>query len=238
MPYLPDGMMPIEETEFPRAFDADLIQQVRMIREKWVRFFPTLTYYSLSKSTVISSDNLSKPAGATDLDSGAISESPIDAVSPSPDPTDAAAFGSASVVFKIRKKGDVPATQYDPLWGESIAENAVLTDWKQPHGSQDVPADTKKVDQYYGPFSINAQVKRDAKKTELQKIGFDEIRDLLVYIPVSILDAFGITVTEGDYFVWDMREYTVVRVNSTGYWKNTNIALYVALNCENRRHGS
>jgi hypothetical protein len=230
--------MPLEETAFPRAYDKDLHAQVRMIQEKWIRLFPTLTYFSLSKETVLSNDNLSKPAGATTLGPDSVSGPSGDACSGSPDSSIADAFGSASCVFKVLKKGEVTPTQFDPLWGESIGENAVLTEWKQPHGSQDVPADTKSVERHYGPFPVHAQVKRDAKKTELQKIGFDEIRDLLVYIPVSILDAFGIVATEGDYFLWDEREYTVVRANSVGYWKNTNIALYVALNCENRRHGA
>lgn len=51
MPYLPPGI--ITETEFPKAWGRDLANFLRLIEEKWRRFFPEVTYYPLLKDDTV-----------------------------------------------------------------------------------------------------------------------------------------------------------------------------------------
>ena len=73
---------------------------------------------------------------------------------------------------------------------------------------------------------------------DLKRYGFDKFRDLLAFSPLSLLDKLSLTVEVGDYFVWDGDEYEVLQYSRDGYWKNSNVRLYLVMNCENRRQGS
>jgi len=85
---------------------------------------------------------------------------------------------------------------------------------------------------------IHGRVQREVRDRELKKLGFDKMRDLLVFFTHGHLDALGITVYPGDEFVWDGDRYVVKQHKSGGYWKNTNLRLYRVLMCENVRPGS
>lgn len=132
--------------------------------------------------------------------------------------------------------GEDDETQFDPIWGEAVPADLASSGWQQPHG--DATADAANPEVFESPLRLNFRVQRIVKDIDLKKYGFDQMRDLLLFIPLSILDGVGVTVLQGDYVVWDGDEYAVLQKNRVGYWKNTNVRLYIALNCEHRRPGA
>jgi hypothetical protein len=130
--------------------------------------------------------------------------------------------------------GEAGMTLFDPLYGESL--DPTMLSWDQPHTAAAV--DATDVELFEAGVMIHAQVRSEAKETELKKYGFDELRDLLVTIPASFLDANGITPKPGDRFVWDGDTYEVLQRQRGGYWKNTNLALYEVINAEHARFGA
>ena len=76
------------------------------------------------------------------------------------------------------------------------------------------------------------------KDYDLKKYGFDEMRDLLLHVPASLLDRVGITAVAGDKFIWNGEEYLTLQVKEAGYWKNTNIRLWVTITAEHKRRGA
>ena len=132
--------------------------------------------------------------------------------------------------------GVVDEAGFDPLWGESIDPSIAGTAWQQPHRNDGVRA--ANATKFDDPVKIHAQVRREARDDMLKKLGFDRFRDLLVTIPLSLLDEAGVTCQQGDRFVWDDEVFQVEQLNRTGFWKNTNLRLYMVLNCEHSRWGS
>jgi len=128
-------------------------------------------------------------------------------------------------------------TKIDPLYGESVEPDSDAN-WQQPHLSGDTAAATADIEQFEDPIEIHFRVQRDNIKLEAEMYGFDRIRDLIAYAPLSFLDTFGRTIRAGDWFSWDGDPYTVLQYDRVGYWKNTNIRLYMLMNCEHRRHDS
>lgn len=137
--------------------------------------------------------------------------------------------------------GDIPAsgaagaTKFDPIWGESVDQT--LTTWQQPHASGGTIQATD-VEVYLPPVTVNARIQRISKETQLKKYGFDKVRDLTLFIPLVLLDRVDVTVKHGDRFVWNQFTYMVREHNKVGYWKNTDVAMYMALNCEQWRAGA
>lgn len=132
--------------------------------------------------------------------------------------------------------GESGETQFDPVWGEAVPESMATTGWQQPHG--DATADAANPELFESPLKMNFRVQRITKETDIKKYGFDQIRDLLLFIPLSILDEKGVTVQSGDYVVWDGDDYLVLQRDRVGYFHNTNVRLYMAFNCEHAREGS
>lgn len=132
--------------------------------------------------------------------------------------------------------GEAGGTAFDPVWGEAVDNLAITGGWKQPHLSGDRRAVNP--EKFMAPERIHAQVRREAKDKELKKLGFDEVRDLLLTIPLSLLDERGIVVSIGDRFIWDNDLFEVLQFEKTGYWKNTNLRLYMVLNCKHYHPGS
>lgn len=130
--------------------------------------------------------------------------------------------------------GEAGDTQWDPLWGESVPSSMESTGWEQPH-SNPVHDATDSRGQFESPLRLRARIQREAKDRTLKKLGFDKIRDILVFIPLSLLDARGVTVEAGDEFEWDGERFTVLQRRRAGYWKNTNVRLYIAINAEHAR---
>jgi hypothetical protein len=131
-------------------------------------------------------------------------------------------------------------TLFDPLYGESL--DPTMLSWDQPHLSASNTAneslDATDVEQFETGILVSAQVRREATERELKKYGFDEIRDLLLTIPTSLLDGAGIDPKPGDRFKWDGDTYSVLQRKRGGYWKNTNVALYEVINAEHARFGA
>lgn len=133
--------------------------------------------------------------------------------------------------------GEEGFTEFDVLWGESVPETVADVDtWVQPHGKATHSVDSHDV--FWPKVEFHARIQRESKERQLKKWGFDKIRDILVFIPLSSLDRHGITVDVGDKFWWDGDEFNVLQHRKTGYWKNSNVRLYIVMNCEHRRLGS
>lgn len=126
---------------------------------------------------------------------------------------------------------------FDDLYGEIVDPALAGQAWKQPHRDAVLAAGVE-VERYAGPVEVPARVQRELKDYDLKKYGFDEMRDLLLHIPAFTLDSLGITSVAGDKFIWNGEEYTVLQVKEAGYWKNTNLRLWVNIMAEHRRRGS
>lgn len=129
--------------------------------------------------------------------------------------------------------GEPANTQFDPLWAESVDPN--MATWQQPHLSGTLKA--ADVDVFFDPVPIHARLQRENLELELKKYGFDQVRDLLVFVPLTFFDSNNIAVSAGDKFVWDDDEYRVLQFDRTGFWKNTNLRIYMAINAEHLRAG-
>lgn len=232
MSYLPESMLPLEETEFPKAYDKDLHMQVKMIHDKWVRFFPQLEYYTLINNVAPTADPAfpaSERSRPDEVDPGAGGNT-------NPDPEHVIEiFPRFAGNFGVLPN---PNTQFDMLWGESVEQAVQDSGWEQPHGDDDLNATRKAVDQFRGPYQLHGQVRKEPSEKELKKIGFDKDRELMVYIPLSMYDAYGISANPGDYFIWDDTRYVVKQIDRTGWWKSTNVRLYMALACDKLHEGS
>jgi hypothetical protein len=135
--------------------------------------------------------------------------------------------------------GESGASKFDMLWGESMDPGQ--TTWVQPQGTAGA-VKANDVEVFKAPIPVNARVTVVRKHQKLEKYGFDTndkwIGQLIVSIPVSILDRLGIYAQPGDKLLWDSDFFTVFSPSRTGLWKNTNIQLYVNLLCPRLRHGS
>jgi hypothetical protein len=198
MPYLPEDFT--HPTVMPQAYGADVLHAIRVIEEKWARFYPQVNYFCLRKDVTVVPKN-----AQGDVDTESVS-------------------------------GTAGGTVFDPVLGEAVDNAALVSGWKQPHLSGDTRAVSP--ERFMDPVRVHAQVRREAKEKELKKLGFDEVRDLLLTIPTSMLDKLGIVVTQGDRFVWDNDLFEVLQFETTGYWKNTNLRLYMILNCRHYHPGS
>lgn len=128
-------------------------------------------------------------------------------------------------------------TAFDPLYDEPGVADAD-GDWQQPHSTSSGPATEDDSDKFGDSVEVYGRIVREALDLDLKRWGFDRIRDLICHIPLSILDTVGISVQAGDYFEWDGDQYAVLQQDQTGFWKNSNVRLYITLNCEHRRQGS
>lgn len=197
MPYLPppspDGAV------FPQSYGSDLTLAIRLLEERWRRFYPVISYTPLDKRTT-----------------------PVTAPS--------------------QTSGETGATQFDPLWGESVPTGLKATGWRQPHLSSQVdPATAVQAAEpsvYIAARPLHGRIQRVARRDFLQKLGFDRLRDLLVTIPSSMLDSSGITVTQGDRFTWDNELYEVLQWSPMGWWMNSSVKLQIVLNVQHARRGS
>jgi hypothetical protein len=132
--------------------------------------------------------------------------------------------------------GEAGSTFFDPLYGES--PDPTMLSWDNPQTSSGAGSDATDVEVFEAGVLIHAQVRSEATERELKKYGFDEVKDLLLTIPASLLDAAGVKPQPGDRFVWDGDTYQVLQRKRGGYWKNTNLALYEVINAEHARFGS
>jgi hypothetical protein len=152
---------------------------------------------------------------------------------------------TAPLVDLAHVVGDSSYTRFDPLWGESVALSGVDSLWVQPHlvssgrvGSGSGVSVAEVSDCFDDPVLLYCNVQRDAQDLDLKRWGFDRIRDLIVHIPLSFLDAASIKVKAGDKFSWSGEYYDVAQWTTDGYYFNTNVRLYMVINATHRRRGS
>ncbi len=135
--------------------------------------------------------------------------------------------------------GVATETKVDDLWGEDIPDN-LTAEWVQPHETtpEGLLYDAADTRQYDNAVLINAALDLQPSERTLKKVGIDEVKGIMVTIPVMLLDEAGITVKMGDFFVWRGERYEVLVTHDKGYWFNTNIYLYLVLDCKRQRIGS
>ena len=142
---------------------------------------------------------------------------------------------STEVSNPDKLSGESGTTKYDPLYGESVNDSG-SGKWEQPHGQS--PVDATNAEKFGGPLYIHAIVINEGRDLDLKKYGFDKVRDLVLHIPLVILDEQGITVKEGDEFDWDGHRFMVKQYTRSGYLWGTNIRTYLTANCDHSRAGS
>lgn len=142
-------------------------------------------------------------------------------------------------ITPVAKMGDISGeagtTKVDTLYHEAV--DSTMTAWNQPHLSGGT-YQAAEPELYDDPIKLHLRIQRVSRETELKKIGFDKRRVLSAYIPTPLLDLAGITAKEGDWFTWDGRPYAVLLAEPTGYFKNSNVRMYVRLDCDSKKLGS
>lgn len=133
--------------------------------------------------------------------------------------------------------GEAGTTYFDEVYRESVPQAiSPATGWQQAHGTS--ATDAAEPELYELPRPLHVRFFREAKQTQITKWGFDKFRDVVLTVPLILLDEIGVVVKEGDKFQYDQETYLVSEANTTGYWKNTSQSLYAVLNCVHRRFGS
>lgn len=197
MAFLPPNV--IDDAVFPTAQGKDLRTAVRMIEEKWRRFYPKFSYIAIDYDPT---------AAEPGEQSGTDGSTKIDGTWPDP-----------AVPTVDDDDEDAPGNSFvNPQAPGATAGNENI--------------------KYKAPVDIHVRVERVLKEKDLKRYGFDKVRTLVGYIPVSLLDRGGLTVTCGDRLIWDGKPYKVVQFDFDGYWQNTNIRLYAVLNLESERIGT
>jgi hypothetical protein len=132
--------------------------------------------------------------------------------------------------------GEAGTTTFDTLYRENVPTPQLATGWQQPQSATGQHAGDEEKWKIAHP--VHARFKYEATQTELKRYGFDKLKDVLIVIPTRALDLEGMVCKEGDKVIHGGRTYLVVGANVSGYWKNTNIPLFMGLNCEDKRVGA
>ena len=130
--------------------------------------------------------------------------------------------------------GVTGSTKVDPLWGESV--DSSLTTWQQPHHSSTIVTSDPAV--YSKPKSVHCRIERGVRKSQMEKYGFDPVRNMVGTIPTVCLDEMSISVSPGDRIRWAGDWYEVLQCFNYGWYFNTNIPLYVIMSLQSARIGS
>lgn len=130
-------------------------------------------------------------------------------------------------------------TQVDDLWGEDIPQG-LTAEWVQPHGdtAAALALDATAGRIYGASVQVNAALDLQPSERTLKKIGLDQAKGVIVTIPTPLLDLVGITCRGGDYFIWRGEKFEVLNWHDRGYFYNTNVYLYMVLDCNRQRIGS
>lgn len=131
--------------------------------------------------------------------------------------------------------GESGSTQFDPVWGEATATDS-YGNWIQAHRDPTVSAAT--VTKFLEAQSIPAQFRKEASDDELKRWGFDRIKDGVFVLTAYALDQRDIACQPGDVIEYGTLRYKVMQWVVDGLWHQTNIPMYVVLNCETERKGS
>ncbi len=130
--------------------------------------------------------------------------------------------------------GETGTTKFDTLYREAV--DPTMTAWAQPHLSGDTVAANP--EQFFPLQRIHTRVQRVTRELDLKKAGLVKVRRLTCFIPTLLLDEVGVTVTDGDKFFWHDDFYYVKAPDPVGWWKNTNVRVFVRFDAETRPDGS
>jgi len=138
--------------------------------------------------------------------------------------------------------GRVPYTKVDDLYGESVPDSSILSnDWHQPHAQdpEGEELDATQHTKYEDAIDVNIRVEVVSDEKVIGTVStINDERDLVLYIPTSLLDLVGITISAGDVFEWDGDNYEVVAHNFEQRWKNTNYYLFIRFYAKRQEIGS
>lgn len=150
-------------------------------------------------------------------------------------PTAAVDAGQAQIV------GTLPGTVIDPLTGESIPLDA-NDEFVQPHGDDpDADAvDATVTRQFKDAVLLPTFFRRQQVSRRLKATGENTSRHFQVMWPTALLDRFGVVVNVGDEFEYAGRTVEIKEaiIPDRGYWKWTNIPMYVVAWCSYKSKGS
>jgi len=198
MSYFPFDI--VDETTFPKGVGKDLNFNIRVLKEKWNRFYPLLPFHSLVL-------DYEKVAAGID--------------------------GGISL-------GEGVSTSVDDLWGEDLPDfDQTVMDYSNPHSQEDSPEPNAiEGKQYRDPVNTRIHILEEATEYQLKKMGRDLMNDLIATFLTPMLDDNGLVVKSGDEFTWNGERYKILDVKHRGFWKMTNLFLFVECNCEKARYGT
>ena len=205
----PGTPVPIEATDLPKAIGKDLQMQIRLIEERYERFFPQITYHVMKKAV----ETVTVPA-----------EPPA-----SPDAPDDLIVGEDSTTQFDRLWGERVPSSMSEGWQQPHL--SALNPDTDTH-------DATSRGEYRDTVEVHGRIQRISRENELKKLGFDRARDLVLFLPLFTMARIGIRPTPGDFFEWDGDPFDIQQVNRRGWWKNTNVRLFYVCSCEHRHKGS
>lgn len=139
--------------------------------------------------------------------------------------------------------GSTPGTIVDPLYGEAIPVHDLGGgQWEaiQPHGSttpaMETDAPSRKKHKTAVPLFIH--LLRNEQNPELKLEGANTSREFTLTVPTPLLDKYGVVIRSGDRIAVGVNLIEVKEVRMVGYWKWTNIPLYIKMECSLEARGS
>lgn len=137
--------------------------------------------------------------------------------------------------------GTTSGTVVDAVYGEVVPLH-LTRGFVQPHGTKggapEVDATVSK--RFKDPVLLPVYVDRDSTERPLTSRGQEALRYFKIIWPAALLDRYGVSVNAGDEFEYGSQEIEIqsVYVPPRGYWKTTNIPLYIQASGSLRVKGS
>jgi hypothetical protein len=137
--------------------------------------------------------------------------------------------GGETLVTGVR-----PGTVVDPLYGEAIPTRDLGGgQWEttQPHGTSvaAMATDAPVRKRHLPAVPLHVHVRRNEQNPELRLEGANPSRDFTLTVPTPVLDKHGVVVKPGDRMQLGINLIEVKEARMVGYWKHTNIPLYVRM---------
>lgn len=137
----------------------------------------------------------------------------------------------AAVVAGAAELSSTPGggTVFDPLYGEAVPVDA-SGNFTQPHGdSSGANTDATARTRYKTPINVPLHIRREKPENPLTEQGEDASRKYTIVIPTAVLDKYGVVANVGDRLTYHAHfiEIYEVRIPERGYWKHTNIPMYI-----------
>lgn len=139
--------------------------------------------------------------------------------------------------------GQPPNTIVDPLYGEAIPVHDLGGgQWEaiQPHGTSMAAMETDApVRKKYKPaIPLHVHLFRNEQNPELKLEGANPSREFTLTVPTALLDRYGVVIRPGDRMIVGANQIEMKEVRMVGYWKWTNIPLYIKMEASLEARGS